>query len=138
MSQQIVADIPLAERPSREGLSIYPRVDVAPADSFKSIMTQGTGSLQALVNSSPSLQDSIETHAEVIDRVIGQHGGLKTFVASALFESPMQLVALITGDVSLASLFKAQAVAQGLYPGQAVSEHAKNLRPFEIEPAGFR
>jgi hypothetical protein len=112
---------------------------LASADGFKAVMTNGSGSLQALVNSLSSIRESIDNYAGIIDRVMGNHGGLRNFIPSALFESPQHLVASITGDVSLAGLFRAQAIAQGMYPAQPLPERAKNLRKqFEIEPAGFR
>jgi hypothetical protein len=108
------------------------------AESFQVIMSSGVGSLKALIESSTSLKQSIATHGAVIDRVIAQHGGLKNFQPSALFESPQHLVAGITGDVSLAGLFRAQAVAKGLYPAQALPERAKHLRDFDMQDLSYR
>jgi hypothetical protein len=129
----------MAPHPTREELSTYPITDSAPADSFASIMTKGEGSLKNLIDSSVSIKQSIEAYGTIIDQVIAQHGGLKNFQPSALFETPQHLVAGITGDVSLAGLFRAQAVAKGLYPAQALPERAKTIRlDFELPDQSFR
>jgi hypothetical protein len=99
----------------------------APADSFGTIMSNGKGSVQALIDSSQSMKDTISVHTRVIDRVMAQHGGLKNYKPSALFETPEALVASITGDASLASLFKAQSIAKGLYPAGPLSERSRTI-----------
>jgi hypothetical protein len=96
--------------------------DVAPADSFSRLMSSGEGSLQTLIDSSVNMKNAITTYATVIDRVIEQHGGLKNFQPSALYKSPKDLVAVITGDEPLAGIFKAQAIAKGVYPAQPLPE----------------